>query len=311
MARPLKRYPLDQSPFYKLGSPSRLAKNFGHSVLQLQRLADHGDENYLIFTIKRGTPKERDIECPKPRLERIHSRAFTLLQRIQPPDFLHSGTRGRSYISNAQAHINAHPLIKLDIKRFFPSTAAQKLFHCLTTTFQMAPDAAGLLTRLLTVKNHVPTGSCVSQVIAFYANYGMFEEIATLCAARGLTLTVYVDDLTVSGPGADQELIRKIGSIITKHGLAYHKVRAIGADEPKVVTGVVVTAAGIKVQNRKRRMMHEELLELRQNSNDPAIYDLCCRLLGRVMESHNVEPAFAEVIAEVRSIRRKLATLAV
>jgi hypothetical protein len=170
----------------------------------------------------------------------------------------------------------------------------------------MAPDAAGLLTRLLTVHNHVPTGSCVSQVIAFYGNYVMFEEIAALCATRGLILTVYVDDISVSGPGADNRLVKKIGSIITKHGLEYHKVKRFAADQPKIVTGVVVTANGIKVQNRKRRMMHEELLEVRQNSNDPAAYDLCCRLLGRAIESHNVEPAFADIIVEIRSIRKRI-----
>ncbi len=196
--------------------------------------------------------------------------------------------------------------MKLDIRRFFPSTEAQKLFHCLTTVLQLAPDAGGLLTRLLTVRNHVPTGSCASQVVAYYGNFAMFQEIAELCGARGLTLTVYVDDLTISGPGADQNLIKRVGSIITKHGLEYHKARAFGAREPKIVTGVVVTAGGIKVQNRKRKLVHEELLELRQNSNDPAIYGLCCRLLGRAMESNNVEPSFSDVIAEVRSIRRRL-----
>lgn len=307
MARPLKRYPLNQSPYFKLGSPTRLAKIFGITASQLQRLAARGDDNYRVFFIGENTPKERLIECPKPQLERIHVRSFKLLQRIDPPDYLHSGVKGRSYLSNAEQHINAYPLVKLDIKRFFPSTEAQKLFHIFVTLFQIAPDAAGLLTKLLTVDNHIPTGSSVSQLLAYYGNYFMFEEIAQICETRGLKLTVYVDDLTISGPGADRKLVSKIGSVITKNGLGYHKVRMFQAHEPKVVTGVVVTGDGLRVLNRKRKLVHEELLELRHNSDDPAYYELCNRLLGRVIESQNVEPSFRQLITEVRSIRRQLA----
>lgn len=309
MTSVLKRYALDQSPFYKLGSPSRLALLFGTTVPQLQSLADRGNENYLAFLIKKGTSKERLVQCPKPILERVHVRAFQLLQRIQPPEFLQSGVKGRSYLTNARCHINDHPLIKLDIKKFFPSTQAQKLYHCFVTLFKIAPDVAGLLVRLLTINNCVPTGSCVSQTLAYYSNFNMFREIAELCSHRGVVLTVYVDDIAVSGVGADRALVRKIGSIINKHGLEYHKVEAYRGSQPKTVTGVIVTGSGLKVQNSKRRMIYEQLLETRQNSDDPSIYDLCASLMGRAIEAGQIESGFDEMITEVRSIKRRLRQL--
>jgi hypothetical protein len=275
----------------------------------MQSLADKGDDNYLEFTVKKGTPKERLVQLPKPILEQVHVRTFKLLQRIHAPDYLHSGTRGRSYLTNALQHVNGDPLIKLDIKKFYPSTQAQRLYHTFVSLFEIAPDAAGLLTKLLTFNNHVPTGSCASQVVAFFSNYYMFEEIVSLCRSRGLVMTVYVDDITVSGPSANEGMVRKIGKIVNRHGLDYHKVRVFAAHEPKIVTGVVVTGQGLRVQNCKRKAVHEQLIEVRQNSDDPEVYKMCVGLLGRVTESAQIEGGFAELLAEVRSIRHKLIKL--
>ena len=109
-------YDLNQSPLYKLTTKRKLAALFNISTKELLTLASRED-NYRVFQINRSSGKPRTVEVPKPHLERVHHRLFLLLSRITPPQFLHSGVKGRSYITNAEVNIGAHRLVKLDIKK--------------------------------------------------------------------------------------------------------------------------------------------------------------------------------------------------
>jgi hypothetical protein len=187
-----KTYALDQCPLYKIASRKRLAQDvFNVDLPFLERLAAN-ERNYRVFTIKQGE-KERQVEVPKVVLERIHRRLFSLLERIEKPDYLHSGVRGRSYISNAKVHIGSVPLVKLDLKKFYPSVDGARVSRFFTGTMRCSPDVAGLLTRLCTFENHVPTGSCVSQLLAFYAAKPLFDELSASIAGSEVAADNYLE----------------------------------------------------------------------------------------------------------------------
>ena len=115
------RYTIDQSPLYRLATKKKLAQLLHTSVRSMLSIVKRGDKNYNVFEIsQRG--KNRTVEHPKTYLEKIHKRLFKILRRIKTPEYLHSGIRGRSYISNAKAHRGNHPVAKIDIKGFYPST---------------------------------------------------------------------------------------------------------------------------------------------------------------------------------------------
>jgi hypothetical protein len=59
------------------------------------------------------------------QLRMIQARIAVLLRRVMPPEYRHSGVRGRSFITNAQQHLQDDPSIKLDIKSFYPTTTFQ------------------------------------------------------------------------------------------------------------------------------------------------------------------------------------------
>src|ERR1700730_5919784 len=88
---------LEQSPFYKLMTRQKLATVLGVELKEINALRRAAD-NFIRFTSDTG----RDIQWPKPRLRRIQKRVADLLSRIEPPEFLHSAIRGRSYITNAK-----------------------------------------------------------------------------------------------------------------------------------------------------------------------------------------------------------------
>src|SRR5258705_185981 len=82
------------------------------------------------------------------------------------PEFLHSAIKGRSYVTNASEHGPNAPTIKVDIRRFYPSIRAAAVFHFFRDHMQCAEDVAGILTKLLTVDGHLPTGSSASPILS-------------------------------------------------------------------------------------------------------------------------------------------------
>ena len=126
------RYPLNQSPLYKLHSRKKLAELLEVSLQELEDMVANADSLYNRFEktiIKSGKIKKRFIEHPKPKLRRLQRRLVRLLDRIQPPDYLHSAFRGRSYISNALQHDCNSRVAKIDIKKFFPSAYAGYVYE--------------------------------------------------------------------------------------------------------------------------------------------------------------------------------------
>src|SRR3546814_18695653 len=92
-------------------------------------------------------------------------------------------------------------------------------------------DFAGILGDLCTFEGHLPTGSPLSPILAYYSYHDMWAELAAFCTANGYTLTVYVDDVTISGanvPAADAWHVRPM---IHRTRLRYHTLKPY-ADRP-------------------------------------------------------------------------------
>lgn len=178
-----KRYPLNQSPFFRLQSRAKLAAFLDVALADLNNMALAQDSLYNCFTKKiekNGKTKERKVERPKLELRRVQRRIVHLLDRIQPPDYLHSGFRGRSYTSNALQHDPKARLAKIDIRKFFPSAYAGYVYRSFVDVFQCSHDVAGVIARLTTAFGHLPTGGNSSTIMSFFAFKPMFDEIQCL-----------------------------------------------------------------------------------------------------------------------------------
>src|SRR3546814_11192246 len=101
-------------------------------------------------------------------------------------------------------------------------------------------DVAGILGDLCTFEGHLPTGSPISPILAYYSYHDMWAAIAAFCTAKGYTLTVYVDEVTISGekvPVADVWHVRRL---IQRTRMSYHKPKDAG-DRHREYQGVVVS----------------------------------------------------------------------
>jgi hypothetical protein len=295
----MRRYPLNQSPLYKLHSRKKLAEHLGLTIQELNQMAASQDSLYNTFskTIEKdGKTKERFIEHPKPHLRQIQKRLVCLLDRIQPPDYIHSGFRGRSYISNALSHECKVRIAKTDIKKFFPSAYAGHVHRSFEDIFKCSPDVAGVLTKLTTAFGHIPTGGNSSTIISFFAFKRMFDEIHALAESRGLTMSCCVDDMTFSGEAATNGFLNEVHKIVSRYGLKTHKRHCFEATQAKIVTGVALTANGVRLPNSRRKKLHEAFNAF-DNEHDPREKAaLGARMLGRATEAAQIEKQFALVV---------------
>jgi len=297
MAKPRRRnLKLADCWLYAVNSPADLARRLStqaHPIKaeELSTLArDVG--NFRLFSITGANGKSRQVQEPKRPLQWIHARIHALLSRVEVPEYLHSAVRGRSYLSNAAAHDPSMPAIKIDVKKFFPSVSRPAIFNFFAGSMKCRRDVAGLLADILTFSAHLPTGSAASPIIAFYAFKPMFDEIAQLAVAHDLTMTCYVDDMTLSGPRANKGVLFEMHKIIARHGLKSHKAHVFAASQPKVVTGVCNTPTGPRVPNKLHLKIKMGFNGLSRATTRDAKEKALRPLLGRLEAAGQIDPLF-------------------
>ena len=189
---PIKRllYALDQSVFYRLKTRKKLAKILKISTEELRALAK-GHSLYREFDIPKKNGGSRHVENPCRPLKLVQARIARLLARVRPADYLFCPVKGRSYISNAAQHQGKRVVRCLDVRKYFPSTQARRVFWFFKAIMRCEPDVAAILSRLATYQEHLPTGSPLSPIMAYFAHFDVWEEVARIARAHGYTLTVY------------------------------------------------------------------------------------------------------------------------
>src|SRR3546814_14941861 len=92
-----------------------------------------------------------------------------MLARIEPPSFLFCPVKGRCYVSNAARHRGNRVVHCLDIKKFFPNTPRVRVIAFFQSIMGCRADVAGILGDLCTFEGHLPTGSPLSPILAYYS----------------------------------------------------------------------------------------------------------------------------------------------
>ena len=262
-------YDIYQSILYKLRSKKKLAEILGLplNILQLCK----SDSYYSCFDLEQKN-KVRPIQQPIDQLIIIHQRVASLLSRLIHPDYLHSGRKKHSIITNASQHLDSNKkTLTLDIENFFQSTTKDKVFQLFKGVFKQSPDVADLLSELLTFQKYVPTGSPVSMSLAFWANKNLFDELDKFSKNRNTIMTVYVDDLTFTGSGVNNNFLKNSAKIIEKYGLKVKesKVFLYKENKPKFITGTVVLNNKLDAEFKQfKALKNSEYLFLHDPKNE-------------------------------------------
>jgi len=291
MRRGLATHALEDSPLFQLQNKRKLALLLGCSPKELRTLVVAADDAYRLKERETRPGKVRIIQDPKRNLKRLQARLAGHLNRIAPPDFLTCPVRRRSYVSNAAAHVGAREIVTLDIADYFPSTTANRVSWFFHRILGCSRDAAMALVQLSTCAGRLPTGSPLSPILSFYAHMDMWLAVERLCVERGCRFTLYMDDLTISGPSVPKALLHDVKKKIIGTGLRpkASKERQYAAGVG-VVTGVVVTPKGVKPKNSshlKLKLLRDE----RRASTGPDAEIAARRLKGKETQHQQIRKA--------------------
>ncbi len=279
------RIPIEDCHLYGLKSPHTLAKRLGFSLDQLNTLAQDG--KYRVFNHKKTG---RLIQEPGGDLQKLHKRFHKFISRVEAPAYLHSAQKGKSYITNAKAHVGGRACFKLDIKSFYPSVKISKVRALFRDRFKCEEDVAGLIAKLICFQGKLATGSSVSPIISYYAFKDLFDDLHNLATSRGLTMTCYVDDVTMSGDAASRLVMHAARRMIQKAGLRAHKDVFYPENTVPIVTGVASGKTGISLPRERWKKIRSQDKALRNAADDGERSVIYRQLVSRLYEASQIEP---------------------
>jgi len=250
---------------------TRIVYGKGYGVEELARRLDMPVEelrafqpNYREFEIPKRSGGTRRILAPDNATKALHRRILhRLLGRLRSHPAAHGFEKGRSIVTNAQAHVGQAVVVRMDLKDFFPATRAKRIRNYFRRIGWNRP-AARLLTYLCTFEGGLPQGAPTSPRLSSLVNYRLDARLTGLAARRrivdhfrggghlgtreiGAAYTRYADDLTFSFPtdnAADiRYVIRVTRFIVGREGYELHlhkKLQIRRRHDRQQVTGLVV-----------------------------------------------------------------------
>ena len=302
------RYPFEQCALYKCTTKRKLCEYLGVDSFELQAILK--TMQYREFTQpKKNSEELRTITAPSENLKGIQRRILSLLKWVRRPEWLMSGELGKTYITNAGFHRDNDYCLTVDISKFYDNCKREYVYCFFKNKLLCNADVAKILTDLSTYDCGIPTGTPISQMLAYYAYEDMFAEINRFSTLNELRFSLYVDDMTFSSKDNfnAKRVTYEIKKILNRYGhtLKTRKTHYYAKHDPKSVTGVIITShKSLSTPNcRRKKIMDEVALINSEQFNKTAARSL----LGRVSAARQIEPnIFPSIKANVE---KKLAQL--
>lgn len=294
LEKPIKQYPFDQCALYGIKGTGQLVRilNWSAGIAALDALPA-SPKAYKEWKSERG----RKVQEACPELRRMHARIATLLRRVEPPEYRHSGVRGRSFLTNAKCHRDNYASVKTDIKKFYPSVTFGHVFAFFHARMKCNADVAAILAKLCCFRGkYLPTGGVHSEVLAFYCIKPCFDVIAQRAAQRGGVASIYVDDIMVTMPGASRSDLIWMRRLFARYGLALHgddKSRVFRKGQRKTITGVNVQEGRLAAPQAQHLALRNGFAALRDPDLPDAERTHAARsLIGHLEHIQQIDPRF-------------------
>lgn len=274
-------YPYHRSPLFRAGNKRKLLNLLQASPKLVKAMLAHPREYYFLKS-ECINGKDRDIQLPTGNLRRVHERIKLLMERIETRRCVISPKKGMTIKHNALPHLDNTQIRSFDIRKFYPSTTEQHVFRFFLDRLEMKEDIAGLMTKLVTFKGRVPFGSPLSPILCAHVHDDLFEEFERIAEDRGVDVTAWVDDVTLSGPGVPEKVIYEMRGAVAAKGLRSHKVTTQKVRKGAKVTGTVILPGRVQPANEVQLKIKGRLEDL-ESCNDP---QLKIRLLNSLIGLH-------------------------
>jgi hypothetical protein len=194
---------------------------------------------------KRGNGVEswRHIDNPTDILKKLQTNLHRRVLKphaLSLPIYLVGGLPKRSILDNANPHVNKECVVGMDLTKCFDHINNDKIYEVFISYLGFGRDASALATQLTTIQRRLPQGSSASSILCNMALRSMAAEVNTYCVARGLSFTMYIDDITLSGDyDSSVAAIGPVIDICRKHSMHVNKSKThiMKSSVPQVVTG--------------------------------------------------------------------------
>ncbi|MBI1239967.1 MAG: RNA-directed DNA polymerase [Alphaproteobacteria bacterium] len=294
-------YALRDCGLYNIQTKAVLAKRLLVSPSRLTRLTNKQDR-YRCWTEPKKSGGTREIEAPLDDLKDVQKRISELLGRVRAPSYLMAPVKGRSYVDNAAIHVGSQCFRLLDIEDFFPSCTEKRVFWFFRTVMRCSVDVAAVLARLSTRNGRLPQGSPCSPILAFYAYFDMWETINATVESRKCYLTVYADDITISGESIREFDVWRIKQTLFKFGHRYNrsKERAI-INRPADITGVIVRGDILLLPNRQHKALTEVIRKRSSAGTSLERNAIDRQIRGRIAQAGQITRHLEKIGAKIAS----------
>jgi hypothetical protein len=301
-----KCYALEQSPLYRLRNRRKLATLLKLDERYFYQEHEYAHEYHSFSKPKPNGDGMRKFTVPSDDLKIIQKQVSKLLSRIETPDWVMSGKKSCSYITNAKFHLENSFIKTMDISQFYDSAQRAKIYDMFLNNFHMEHDIAWLMTELVTYNGCLPTGSPSSQLIIYWAYSSMFSEIEKISKIYGCSFTLYVDDMTFSSNKSISRKLREDVSVVLRRNNLKAKAKKdhyYQAKDFKIVTGVGMRNGNMIVPNAKRKTIILLYSECREHNDIKKIE----KLNGMLCALRQIEPnIFPEIFNYVKRFENEL-----
>lgn len=313
-----KKYPLNQCALYKCNSKRKLEHLL--TIVPGQLKLVYTEIRYSNFEIdKKDSNEKRQITAPKHILKRVQRRILNLIQFIERPEWVIAGAKEKCYIDNGKFHLNSNYALTVDIKKFYDNCQREYVYRFFRDKMLNSPDVAKILTDIVTYNGGIPTGCPTSQLIAYYAYEDMFANIKKFADKHGCLFSLYVDDMTFSSqkPFNKDVLKREIDIELRRyqHKPKYEKVKYYSKNDPKPITGTIITKDNtLVVPNKLQEKVYkgfQDVKKLDNNDNSEEAIKKISTLQGRIQASQNIEgpSKFPEIERITKQISKEHSSL--
>ena len=314
--------PLIQNQVPVLFTMGHLAHSAGVPYQYINKVVSRTVDPYKVFPIKKRSGGKRYICAPEPILQQmqrwihdhiLYSKGSLCSIAGQATAFLPD----TNHCVNANRHLGAKWLIKIDIQDFFESISERQVYRVFRSFGYSSLVSLGLTRvctralhwqdRRLTKKvkrwqskteykfsneftvGYLPQGAPTSPVLANLVCRELDKNLSDLAAGSFLTYSRYADDMVFSGDFADRgeaiEFLNRAIRVVTKQGFRINRLKTGIRKEGsrRVVTGLLVDGDKVRVPKQYKDQIKQELYYLEKFGVD----DHCRRLSEKISQKYS------------------------
>jgi RNA-directed DNA polymerase len=290
--------------------------------------------HYSYRWVGKSRGSARLLEMPKQRLKAIHRQILRdILNRIPPHDAAHGYRPGRSVIGFVRPHAARDIVLHFDLRNFFPSVRAARvygLFRTIGYPTTVARYLTGLCTNIapaeawltqskdsaspdFNARNlyrlpHLPQGAPTSPALANLCSYRFDCRLDALAKTLPASYTRYADDLAFSGGMELERAARRfqvaVCRIALEEGFEIHtrKSRFMRQGVRQQLAGIVLNVRPNLRRDefdRLKAILHNCIKNGGQAENRENVRDFRGHLLGRISYISMIHPARGRRLREM------------